>query len=76
MPYWLVPAAMASVDEAGLVGIDDAIADVAGADHDFAGGDAAFVVGAAHEALRDDGFQRGGELQADLLLLAAAERRR
>ena len=44
------------VDEARFVGVDDAIANVGGGDHDFASGDAAFVVGAAYEALRDDGF--------------------
>ena len=57
------------VDQARLVGVDDAIADVGGGDHDFDGGDAAFVVGAADEALGDDGFQRGGQLQANLFLL-------
>src|SRR6266851_8085243 len=34
------------MDEARLVRINDAITDVRGGDHDFAGGDAAFVVGA------------------------------
>ena len=52
-----------------MSGIDDAIADVGGGDHDFDGGNAALVVGAAHQALADDGFQRGGHLQANLFLL-------
>jgi len=50
------------VNESGFVGVDDAIANVGGGDHDFDGGDTALVVGAAHEALGDDGFQSGGEL--------------
>ena len=33
------------------------------------------VVGAAHEALADDGFQSGGELQANLFLLGRREDR-
>ena len=37
------------------------------------GGHAALVVGAAHQALADDGLERGGELQADLLLLGRRE---
>src|SRR5258707_381924 len=61
------------VNQARLVRIDDAIADVGGADHDFAGGHAAFVVGAAHEALGDDGLERGGKLQANLFLLGRRE---
>ena len=48
------------VDEARFVGVDDAIANVGGGDHHFDGGHAAFIVGAAHEALGDDGFERGG----------------
>src|ERR1700740_3595644 len=39
------------------------------------GGDAAFVVGAAHQALRNDGFQGGGKLQANLFLLGWREDR-
>src|SRR5712692_3514162 len=57
------------VNEARLVRVDDAIANVRGGDHDFDGGDAAFVIGAAHQALRNDGFQSSGKLQANLLLL-------
>src|SRR6202050_404749 len=56
-------------DHARLVGIDDAIANVSGRDHDFDGRDAAGAVGFAHQALADDGFQRAGELQANLFLL-------
>jgi len=63
------------VDQAGFVGVDDAIADVARGDHDFDGGNAAMVVGAAHEALRDDGLQSGSELQANLFLLGRREDR-
>src|SRR3984893_5109876 len=61
------------VNEAGLVRIDDAVTNVPGADHDFASGDAAFVVGAAHEALGYDGLERGSKLQANLLLLRRRE---
>ena len=42
------------MNQARFVGVDDAIADIAGGDHDFDGGHAALVVGAAHQALRDD----------------------
>src|SRR6202167_825360 len=56
-------------DHARLVGIDDAIANVSGRDHDFDGRDAAGAVGFAHQALADDGFQRAGELQTNLFLL-------
>src|SRR5579862_9981912 len=63
------------VNEASLVGVDDAIADVGGGDHDFNGGDAALVVGAANEALRNDGFEGGGELQTNLFLLGRREDR-
>ena len=44
------------MNQARLVRVDDAITDIAGGDHDFDGGNAAFVVGAADEALRDHGF--------------------
>src|SRR4029077_15576407 len=37
--------------------------------HDFNGGDAALSVAFAHEALADDGFLSGSELQANLFLL-------
>src|SRR6266849_133183 len=57
------------VNQAGLVRVDDAIADVGGGDHHFAGGDAAFVVGAADQALGDDGLERGRKLQTNLFLL-------
>src|SRR5580765_2356054 len=36
-------------------------------------GDAAFVVGAANETLGNDGFERGGKLQTNLLLLGRRE---
>src|SRR5215469_9730931 len=61
------------VNQARLVGIDDAVANVRRGDHDFDGGDAAFVVGAAHQALRNDGFERGGKLQSNLFLLGRRE---
>src|SRR6267142_2769962 len=57
------------VNQARFVRVDDAIADVARGDHDFDGRNAALVIRAAHQALRDDGLQRGGQLQTDLLLL-------
>src|SRR5579862_2011468 len=63
------------VNEASLVGVDDAIADVGRGDHDFNGGDAALVVGAANEALRNDGFEGGGELQTNLFLFWRREDR-
>src|SRR6266702_1943191 len=47
------------MNQARFVRVDDAIADVAGGDHDFNGRNAALVIGAANEALRDDGLQRG-----------------
>ena len=56
-------------NHARFVGVDDAIADVAGGDHDFDGGNAAGAIGFAHLALADDSFQSAGELQADLFLL-------
>jgi hypothetical protein len=62
-------------NQAGLVGVDDAIADVAGGDHDFDSGDAALVIGATDEALGDDGFQGGGQLQANLFLFGRREDR-
>src|SRR5277367_709384 len=55
-------------DHARFVGIDDAIANVSGGDHDFDGRNAAAAIGFAHQALADDGFQRAGELQANLFL--------
>ena len=61
------------MDQARLVRVDDAIADVGRGDHDFDGGHAALVVGAAHEALADHGLERGGELQTNLLLLRRRE---
>src|SRR5216684_4633544 len=61
------------MDEASFVRINDAITNVRSGDHDFAGGDAAFVVGAPDQALGDDGFQRGGKLQANLFLLGRRE---
>src|SRR6266705_5789442 len=63
------------VNQARLVRVDDAIADVAGGDHDFAGRHAAFVIRAAHQALRDDGLQRGGKLQTNLFLFRRREDR-
>src|SRR5271170_7026040 len=55
-------------DHARFVGIDDAVADVAGGDHDFDGRDAAGAIGFAHQALADDRFQGAGELQTNLFL--------
>src|SRR5258708_26329281 len=63
------------VNQACFIRVDDAIADIAGGDHDFDGGNAALVVGAANETLGDDGFQRGGKLQANLFLLRRREDR-
>src|SRR6266704_3265278 len=63
------------VNQARLVRVDDAVADVAGGDHDFAGRHAAFVIRAAHQALRDDGLQRGGKLQTNLFLFRRREDR-
>ncbi len=63
------------MNQARLVRVDDAIADVAGGDHDFASGDAAFVIGPANKALGDDRLQRGGKLQANLFLLRRRENR-
>jgi hypothetical protein len=57
------------VNEASFVRVDDAIANIGGGDHDLDRGDAAGVVGAADEALRDDGLERGGHLQTNLFLL-------
>jgi len=56
------------MNQARLVSVDNAIADVGGGDHDFDGGDAAFVIGSTNEALRNDGFERGCKLQANLFL--------
>src|SRR5712692_3922349 len=61
------------MNQARFVRVDDAVADVPGGDHDFAGGNAAIVIRAAHQALRDDRLQRGGKLQANLLLLRRRE---
>jgi len=44
------------VNEARLIGVDDAIANVGSGDHDFRKRGRGFVVGAAPEALGDDGF--------------------
>src|SRR6267143_1406083 len=63
------------MNQTRLVRVDDAIADVTGGDHDFAGGNAAIVIRAAHQPLRDDRLQRGGKLQANLLLLRRREDR-
>src|SRR5215469_6624301 len=63
------------MNQARLVGIDDAIADIRGGDHHFDSRDAALVVGAAHQALRNDGFERGSKLQANLFLLGRREDR-
>src|SRR5207245_7242191 len=63
------------VNQARFIRVDDAIADVAGGDHDFDGGNAALVVGAANETLGDDGFERGGKLQTNLFLLRRREDR-
>src|SRR6266436_6247118 len=63
------------MNQARLVRVDDAIADIASGDHDFDGGNAALVVGAAHEALRHDGLERGGKLQTNLFLLRGREDR-
>src|SRR5207248_4119436 len=63
------------VNQARLIRVDDAIANVAGGDHDFASGHAAFVVGAANEALGNDSFQRDGQLQTNLFLLRRREDR-
>src|SRR6267142_2615897 len=57
------------MNQARLVRVDNAIANVSGGDHHFDGRHAALVIGAAHQALRYDRFQRGGQLQTDLLLL-------
>src|SRR5216683_3994472 len=46
-------------DKARLVRIDDAITDIRGRDHYFDGGDASILSGAVHEALADDGLERG-----------------
>src|SRR3984893_10549046 len=51
-------------DQARLVGVDDAIADIAGRDHHFDGRNAALAVAPAHEALADDSLERGSELQS------------
>src|SRR5713101_7417664 len=56
-------------NHARLVGVDDAIANVAGGDHHFHGGPAALAVALAHKALADDGLESAGELQANLFLL-------
>src|SRR5580658_3871485 len=56
-------------NHARFIGIDDAIANVSGGDHDFDGRDAAGAIGFAHQALADDGFQSAGQLQANLFLL-------
>src|SRR5467141_46528 len=63
------------MNQARFVRVDDAVSDVPSGDHDFAGGDAAFVIRAAHQALRDDRLQRGGKLQTNLLLLWRREDR-
>src|SRR5713226_7276882 len=63
------------VDQSRLVRVDDAVADVPGGDHDFDGGNAALVILAAHQALRNDGLQSGGKLQTNLLLLGRGEDR-
>src|SRR5580692_815272 len=55
-------------NHAGLVRVDDAIANVTGGDHDFDRGDAAAAIGFAHQALADHGFQRAGQLQTNLFL--------
>jgi len=57
------------MNQTRFVRVDDAIANVASGDHDFAGRDAAFVIGAANKALRDYSFQGGSQLQANLFLL-------
>src|SRR5258708_20965848 len=57
------------VNQARFIRVDDAIADVARGDHDFDGGNAALVVGAANETLGDHGLERGGKLQTNLFLL-------
>ena len=57
------------MDHARFFRIDDAIANIAGGDHHFHGGNAARIIGAVNQALADDGLQRGRELQANLLLL-------
>src|SRR5437868_873683 len=63
------------MNQARFVRVDDAVSDVPGSDHDFAGGDAAFVIRAAHQPLRDDRLQRGGKLQTNLFLLRRREDR-
>src|SRR5712692_2523644 len=61
------------VDQARLIGIDYAVADIGSSDHYLDGGNAALVVGAAHQALADDGLERAGHLQANLFLLGRRE---
>src|SRR5271154_6867009 len=60
-------------DHARLVRIDDAVANIAGHDHDFDGRHAARAVTAADEALADDGLERRSQLQTNLLLLGRRE---
>src|SRR3984957_15586211 len=55
-------------NHAGLIRVDDAIANVAGGDHDFDRGNAAAAIGFAHQALADHGFQGAGQLQTNLFL--------
>src|SRR5713226_5287345 len=63
------------VNQARLVRVDDAIANVAGGDHDFAGRHAALVIRTAHQTLRNDRLQRGGKLQTNLFLFRRREDR-
>src|ERR1700685_1133164 len=53
-------------NHARFVRIDDAIADVAGADHYFNGWDAAAAVGFTHESLAHARLCRSAKLHADL----------
>ena len=57
------------MNEPGLFRCNDALADVIGGNQHFDRGHASGPIGAAHEALGDDGLEHSRHLQADLLLL-------
>ncbi len=57
------------MDMAGLFRHHDALAHESRGKQDLAGGDAAGAIRAAHQALADDGAQRGAQLHAHLFLL-------
>src|ERR1700743_2222503 len=73
MPYWLPPAAMASWMRPVLWGLMMQARMCAVALLISTAGGAPVIGGAAHEAVRDDGFQCGGHLQANLFLLGRRE---